>query len=471
MNSWPKISDYIQQSISSDKNDWRNFLRQEAVSFFSKPLAESLLEKFHDNSEAKIIKDIYFEPFGSVAVKLPNLPSWYYPYSLLRLATFNIDFQDLYDDLERKNEFITLERFIKTTKKFTTLMNANLKLREIEMMKVIIKKRNKSSTLSKQFLSYKQAGQLIGLRRPERAKIHWNNVTRFLTTRIMINPTKIGLLPHFIRHRRELTPLEKKFTYYSFIYPDNYYYSLVLIPEGSVWLQQNLEEDSEFISLDKMDLMEYSHNLTHFTAKKEGRWGRYPGLNRSTAEIKSDISLDLASKNVFKPRMIDLQIMQELAKNVGRQEETANFFGVSTSYFNQRVTKMAEKEVIVPKVDLYHVGLEIELFLSLIIGEEGTDVIKQARNALVYFPHVIIFSNKKSLFAKLKMPARWLYQYQYEFDELSTTGGRWYEQKVKTATRLVNTRASLRNSLIDFTGMINELKTDRGYSSFEWKLI
>jgi DNA-binding Lrp family transcriptional regulator len=454
IDSLPEIAKFIPEG----RGNWRKLLQKERVKEFSKPLADNLLDMFKNNKEVVVEKDLHYSNYGSVLLKDFDVYHWY-PYHLIELLVFNVDIQDIIEGLSRRDTYVTLKVFDQTILELTKRkMNVDFKPREIEFIKLLFKERNESATtLDGHVLNFKQLAERLNMR-ADTVKNYWQNLDKFFQSVIVTNPASLNLHPVYITHSRELTELEKRFTYISFFDHDKYH-SLVYLPGGSTWIEQNVDEDANFNFIGKFDEMIFNINLDHLTPQRTNRWGHYPGLKRpSIMNIrKSDIHLSLTSNIACMPNKKDLKIIDELQKTTIRYKHLANYLGVSTSYINQRIAKLWKEEVIVLRFVLHFIGLDSNYYLVVHSRNEPV-IIQQVKKALLEYPTSIIFICKDTLYALVGMPSRWLPHYIHELTDLFNPGGEWEIQGARMFTASKFSRGSKRPR-INFSEMVNKSGT------------
>jgi DNA-binding Lrp family transcriptional regulator len=462
INSLPEITKFIPEG----RSNWRKLLQKENVKEFSKPLADNLFDMFKDSKEVVVVKDLHYNNYGSVLLKDIDVRHWY-PYHLIELLVFNVNSQDIIEELSRRDTFVTLKLFDQTILELTKrTMIIDFKPREIEFMKVLLKERNESATtFDGLFLNYKQLAERLNMR-ADTAKNYYSNLNKFFHSGIVINPASLDLHPVYITHSRELTELEKRFTYISFFNHDKYH-SLIYLPGGSTWIEQNVDEDINFNFFGNFDEMIFNINLDHLTPQRADRWGRYPGLKRlSIMNIrKSDIHLSLTSNIAYIPNKKDLKIIDEFQKTTSRYKHLAKYLGVSISYINQRIDKLWKEGVIVLRYSLYFIGLDSEYYL-VIHSKDEPAIIQQVKKALLEYPSSSIFICEDTLYALVGMPSRWLPHYIHELTDLFNPGGEWEMIGARVSTASKFSRGS-KVPWINFSNMVKE--TDTQYSN--WLLV
>jgi len=286
-------------------------------------------------------------------------------------------------------------------------------------------------------------------------------ISTFASTGIHIDYGKIGLRPVLVKHGRELTDLEKKYTKYSFHDSslfDSHYYSLLFIPVDSSWVEINKMNDTSFESLGEIRRRDVEWNLTHLTEEIEGRWGGYPGMNRKHLKRKPACSIHYGYSQAIKGLQIrDFEIVSSLHNTVGRINVTAAEIGVTSAYLSQRTGFLTEKKVVTPRRDLHYCGLDVEMYLVLYSDEgnrETGKIMEQVNNSLIYFPSAEIYSGEECLIVLIKMPSKWMNQYLLEIQKLTEPGGEWNEKGVKAVTRHSRTRSTIKNPLSNLNELV-----------------
>jgi len=443
LDNLQKISLFVTKEIKT----WRKLTVKNIIAF-SQPLADDFYYKFSNSSEAKVIKDKYYPAWGCVGIKVEGRPTWYYPYSLIQLVTFNVEIKDLLVELSFADEFIDVPFFIDTVTRMASSMVVKFKQREIDVLKFLVMS-TQEEQIPELTITFAEIARGLGMSMTQ-ARNYWTNLDKFFSTGIHIDYGKVGLRPVLVKHGRELTELEKKYTKYSF-HDRSLYYSLLFIPTDSSWVEINEMQDTSFESLGDIRRMDYEWNLTHLPEEIEGRWGSYPRMNRKQLKRKPACSIHYGYSQAIKGLHVrDFEILDSLFRSVGRTKETAAEIGVTSAYLSQRTGFLMEKRVIIPRVDLHYCGLDVEVFLIIHCNEENETtkrIIDRVTNNLIYFPNVEIYSGEECLLAKIKISSRWMNQYLLETQNLSEPGGYWYDNGIKAITRHSRTKSSIKNPL------------------------
>ncbi|MFW9997740.1 MAG: hypothetical protein ACFFD4_37215 [Candidatus Odinarchaeota archaeon] len=454
LSEWEAIYHFTVTEVRT----WRR-LKVDRIESFSRELADSFYEKFKDSSEALVTKDYFYSKWGTVAITAGGISPWYYPFSLIELCAFGVELDDLLDELGNHDNLINIHQFSTAIINLERSVSVRFKRREIEILTLITTRRDDTST---GILTYEELATILGLSRPV-VKEYWENLKRFFLAGILINYGKIGLFPVAVKHYRELTPLEKQYTKYSF-YHGSYYHSLLFIPRESSWVEENQQVDDEFELLGPVDRMDHGWNLTYLTEKPERRWGSYPGIQKKSVALTGDTMIfDRNERPLEGLQVKDFAVLKALAHNVGRLKTGASYLNVSEAYYSQRVSFLAEKGVFVTKVDLYACGLDVDLFIIIHTERNtGKEIIKEVPNTLSFFPHRVVFSGEHCLLAKIKIPSHWLRRFFVDIENLTEPGGHWYDKGITAATHVNYSRDSLVNRLINLDELIVKTKSGVG---------
>ncbi|MHA1448300.1 MAG: hypothetical protein ACTSP4_02640 [Candidatus Hodarchaeales archaeon] len=472
VQKWDNISRYVEKEIRS----WRD-LKIKRISKFSYDLAVEIERKFSDETGIDFVKDIWFDSWKSIGIKIEGRDPWYYPYSIILLCTFNITKADIIAELERKSSFIDIIAFIDVCIRKENRITIDFNRNEVDFLNYVMFTRTDSIW---EIPSFEELGRLMSSNLPEsktggntsryrtRGLAYWKKLDKFFNTGILLNYCKIGLSPVVVIHSRELTELEKKYTKYSFFERGDYY-SLLFIPAESSWIKEN--EGIHFKSPGKILKLEVGWNLTHFTPKAENRWGYYPGLVRKSIDKIPDYSFtfDEYCNTITGFHEKDFQLLAELSRTIGRIITTARQLTVTEPYVHQRVSFFSQNKIFHTKVDLHYCGLDTGLFIFLHSADgRNIDLLNDVRINLKYFPNYVIFSNDHCLYAKVKIPSRWLLDLITEVNELDTPKGAFNDGEIVFRMKNYRTRESIRKSLNDLSNLVIFHKNVDGLNRLDW---
>ncbi|MFW9993974.1 MAG: hypothetical protein ACFFD4_18160 [Candidatus Odinarchaeota archaeon] len=455
----------VRQFYSEEIRTWRR-LQVKRILPFSLRLANDFYEKFRNVSEATVLKDDFYTNWGSVTIETSGRPPWYYPYMIIDLVMFNANFDYMFKELRRKDDFITIGAFIDAAVRLGYSLSVDFEPEEIGVLKTIFAKRGSSKI---GIISFNELATHIRTKTWS-AKYYWEILNKFFHPSIVIDHGKLGLFPVLIKHKRELTDLEKQYTLYSF-HNNGYYFTLIFIPKESSWLETNESGGEGFEILDFIERLDHGWNLTHFTEKASERWGYYPGLHRKDViEVTRDeIIYNRNQHSVKGVHARDFEILASLNRGLGRMSDAAAQLGIHVSHFNRRITFLKENEVFYPKVSFHRCGLDIEQFLIFYARNlGGKQIISRIKTSLAYFPYAIMYSGKNSLMARIQMPSRWLRDFSIELAELVAPGGAW-EGQVEVSTGPSWVRNTIRNKLSDLHKLVVITTEETGQQlSYTW---
>ncbi|MHA1450736.1 MAG: hypothetical protein ACTSP4_15115 [Candidatus Hodarchaeales archaeon] len=460
LDAWPKIN-----SSNEVIKNWRG-LKAKKIIPISKPIADAFFETFKDSKEARVIKDNYYYTWGTIGIEIEGRNIWYFPYLIIHLNAFGLGFEDVVSELSRTDDFIDISKLVDTIDRLNSSISVNFRKREIEFLKTLITEKN---DLIHGILTYEEIGQILGISHGQ-ARNYWKNLDKFFKMSIYINYSKLGLFPVLVKHNHELSDLEKKYTRFSF-YDNGNYYSTVLIPYYSSWIEEN-QSDPRFQLLGTIKKVDFDWNLTHFTEKAQDRWGTYPGIQRKSIRRTSSLTVVFdPDKRIDGFHRKDFEILQLTSKTIGRARTAASYLDISESYYCQRMAFLAEKSVFITLKSLFLCGLDVNMFLVLYTekdNEKGKDVLKKVSKGLVYLPGTAIYSGDNCMIAIIRIPSRWLHQYMLEFSNLTEPGGLWCENGIKAVTHNCRTRSSIVNPMINLKDLVILQKDHPGKLSLDW---
>ncbi|MFW9928660.1 MAG: hypothetical protein ACFFD1_04650 [Candidatus Thorarchaeota archaeon] len=434
------IHDYIkiEQNPPIPKKNWRQLGRSEKVTNFKKNLATDFIDRFKNSEEVKL--SLYFENDVMLSSFKNDTVFFYHPSFFIALYYGNICLRDILEQLKRKGIFIDLKGFVDVIFNFYNLINRDFKLKEVELMKLVVYTRNKVETLHSQFLTFKQAGKILGIRK-EQAKTYWYNLLFHILCPVAINHSSLGLDLVFISHKRKLTDFEERFVRIS-VYWNKSYFTLIFVPKSSDWLQSNELEDENFVIYGKVTDYEENHFLNFLNPKMIDRWGQYPGVNTNRPLKTSLVAINLQTDSRFPIQKKDLEIIDLILIDVGRLKETAQALNVSESYLNQRLKIMVKKEIIFPSPKIENVGLDC-YYIFVLQGIKNSQILERITNNLRYFPSIALFKGKDFLVGRIYFPQKWLRQYLNELDDLFGPGGYLEEETCLAFTKEIFSRGTI----------------------------
>ncbi|MHA1449987.1 MAG: hypothetical protein ACTSP4_11260, partial [Candidatus Hodarchaeales archaeon] len=421
----------IKSFVTGNAISWRK-LRVNIIKDFSRELAEDLYINHRDNGEAKVFKDKYYDSWGAVAIKIESRNAWYFPFSLIQLATFSITLDDILTRFERK-DFVDLIEFFDIIAYLANTYSVNFKAREVEFLKTIVELTSEKDGLNISLPSFAEISQCMGISATQ-TRNYWANLDKFFSTGTFINYSKLGLKPVLVKHSRKLTSLEKQYSKYSF-FDKGCYYTLLLIPYRSTWVEENkYGNNSDFKPLGVMNRMDSSMNLTHFTENAANRWGPYPGITGKIMKRDPDHTIIYDRENTVNGLHIkDFLILNSLSVVFNRSKQSSCEIGVSESYFSQRLSFLLRNKLCIPRVDLYNCGLNGVVFLVLyanVDGKETDEIMERVNNNLNYFPSTIIYRGNTCLLALIRMPSGWMNEFLLDFQNLTEQGGLFYTKSI-----------------------------------------
>jgi len=462
LDAWPKLA--------SSKEKIRNWRGLKARNIFplSKPVADEFYEEYKDSTEARVIKDNYYYTWGTIGLEIEGRNNWYFPYLLIHLNAFGLGFEDVINELSRLDDFIDLTKLVDTIVRLNNNVSVDFKKREIEFLKTLITEKNDSIH---GVLTYEEISKILGISQGQ-VRNYWKNLDKFFKMNIYINYSKLGLFPVLVKHDHGLSELEKKFTRFSFHYNGNYY-SMVLIPFNSTWIDENLSDPRfDFQLLGTIKKVDFDWNLTHFTENALDRWGTYPGIQRKSIKRASTLTVEFdPDKRIDGFHRKDFEILHLLSKTIDRTKTAASYLGISESYYCQRMKFLAENSVFFTIKRLFLCGLDVNMFLVLYTredNEKGKEILRKVGNGLVYFPGTAIYSGDTCMIAIIRIPSRWLHQYMLEFDDLTEPGGLWYENGISAATHNCRTRSSIVNPMTNLKDLVILQKNHPGKLGLDW---
>lgn len=464
---WSDISSFVNENVKS----WRN-LKINTILAFSQEIADDFFQRFTENVEVEIIKDKFYNSWGVVGIEIENRYTWYFPYNLIQIAAFGITLDDILGKFARQ-EFVDFAVFRDIIANLSNNISVDFKRREIEFIKAVVELTLEKEGESIGIPSFTELASCLGVSSTQ-IRNYWKNLDKFFGTGILINYGKIGLKPVLVRHERQLTSLEKQYTMYSF-HDRNHFYSLLLIPCTSSWVETNEFGGNDFESLGNVQRMSTGWNLTHLTEKSSSRWGPYPGILGSHLRKNPDYLIEFDCTNIVEGlHAKDFRILNSLSIVFDRAKNSSKELGVSESYFSQRMSFLLRNHLCYPRINLRNCGIDAILFIILHSRKGWEDrtssIIERVNNSLVYFPFSTIYQGNSSLLALIKMPSKWMNEFLLEFQDLTERGGILYENGVIAITHHGLTRNTYVNRMNNLHELVVSRNADNkpGRLSIDW---
>ncbi|MFW9994018.1 MAG: hypothetical protein ACFFD4_18385 [Candidatus Odinarchaeota archaeon] len=410
LEKWHKIRFFLKEKDYS----WRN-MKISGFLFLLEPYRDELLARFSDHPGIHLDQYV-LDYWKSVTIRTGDnvdLKTLHFPYTIFSLELIGFPFERMIHHLEGINRFVTLEIFIDCFYHHELSVATNFRGIEVDLMKILAKERTKGW-----HGVYTFADLSIKLNRTkETISDNYFKLHDFFKIRVIDNPARLGLFPALVSHSRDLTDLELQFTAFQITSrKSRKKYSLVLCPEKTTWVDQNIAEDPDFRLIGYMDFLEFNNNLTHFTPDKDSRWGLYPRLLRKVLPITPDVSFKLEKKRGdFHFSLSDLEYLEQAKLWIGRLPTASSRVKKSIREYSRRMTYLKKNAVFDTKFDFTYIGLAVE---ALLIAEGPSDQILAIRTNLLHFPTARVYSSPHSLAGFVLMPQKWFYGYYTEIQEI-----------------------------------------------------